>query len=89
MSSTAAENSLRVSSDTPSENQSQNRAPGINTDVSNVSPLGVLDRNSGPLVWIDLEMTGLNPKADKIMEIAVFLQCLFLPVTDKSKFEVH
>ena len=31
----------------------------------------VLDSDDGPLVWIDLEMTGLNPKVDKIMEIAV------------------
>ncbi|KAH8115246.1 ribonuclease H-like protein [Phellopilus nigrolimitatus] len=33
----------------------------------------VLDAGSGPLVWIDLEMTGLNPKVDKIMEIAVLI----------------
>jgi oligoribonuclease len=31
----------------------------------------VLDFDDGPLVWIDLEMTGLNPSYDKIMEIAV------------------
>jgi hypothetical protein len=27
--------------------------------------------NDGPLVWIDCEMTGLDPSKDKIMEIAV------------------
>lgn len=32
-----------------------------------------LDYDAGPLVWIDLEMTGLNTKTDKIMEIAVYL----------------
>lgn len=26
---------------------------------------------AGPLVWIDCEMTGLNPRTDKILEIAV------------------
>ena len=26
---------------------------------------------SGPLVWIDCEMTGLSPKKDKLLEIAV------------------
>lgn len=27
--------------------------------------------NDGPLVWIDCEMTGLDPQKDKILEIAV------------------
>ena len=30
-----------------------------------------LDLAAGPLVWIDCEMTGLDPKVDKILEIAV------------------
>ena len=30
-----------------------------------------LDYGSGPLVWIDCEMTGLDPSKDKILEIAV------------------
>jgi DNA polymerase III epsilon subunit-like protein len=30
-----------------------------------------MDFRAGPMVWIDCEMTGLNPKRDKIMEIAV------------------
>jgi oligoribonuclease len=34
-------------------------------------PQGALDFNAGPLVWIDCEMTGLNPQKDKIIEIAV------------------
>jgi DNA polymerase III epsilon subunit-like protein len=29
------------------------------------------DANDGPLVWIDCEMTGLDPSKDKIIEIAV------------------
>lgn len=35
-----------------------------------VQPLGF---HAGPLVWIDCEMTGLDPKRDKILEIAVRL----------------
>jgi len=46
-------------------------------DASNASlvqsPKKALDFDAGPLVWIDLEMTGLNPKVDKIMEIAVLI----------------
>lgn len=29
--------------------------------------------DDGPLVWIDCEMTGLNPKKDKILEVAVII----------------
>ena len=32
-----------------------------------------LDFAAGPLVWIDCEMTGLNPQTDQILEIAVRL----------------
>jgi oligoribonuclease len=32
-----------------------------------------LDFYAGPLVWIDCEMTGLNPRKDKLLEIAVRL----------------
>jgi oligoribonuclease len=38
-----------------------------------------LDPNDGPLVWIDCEMTGLDPRKDKIIEIAV---CVFLQTSD-------
>ncbi|KAJ2928289.1 hypothetical protein H1R20_g8797, partial [Candolleomyces eurysporus] len=34
-------------------------------------PLGF---KSGPMVWIDLEMSGLNPRTDKILEIAASYQ---------------
>lgn len=32
-----------------------------------------LDFYAGPLVWIDCEMTGLDPRKDKILEIAVLI----------------
>jgi oligoribonuclease (3'-5' exoribonuclease) len=32
--------------------------------------------NDGPLVWIDCEMTGLDPQKDKILEIAVRFECV-------------
>ncbi|KAI0741192.1 ribonuclease H-like protein [Earliella scabrosa] len=32
-----------------------------------------LDYAAGPLVWIDCEMTGLNPRTDRILEIAVII----------------
>lgn len=30
-----------------------------------------LNFHTGPLVWIDCEMTGLDPKRDKLLEVAV------------------
>lgn len=35
------------------------------------TPIQPLDFYDGPMVWIDCEMTGLNPRKDKILEIAV------------------
>ena len=34
-------------------------------------PPKTLNFHAGPMVWIDCEMTGLNPRKDKIIEIAV------------------
>jgi Exonuclease len=36
-----------------------------------MEPHRPLDFYDGPLVWVDCEMTGLNPRKDKILEIAV------------------
>lgn len=38
-----------------------------------------LDFHAGPLVWVDCEMTGLNPRKDKILEIAVRLSTSHTP----------
>ncbi|TFK44879.1 ribonuclease H-like protein [Crucibulum laeve] len=39
---------------------------------------------SGPLVWIDCEMTGLNPRKDKILEIAVLITNGNLDIVDEG-----
>ncbi|KAG1739151.1 ribonuclease H-like domain-containing protein [Suillus paluster] len=38
-----------------------------------MSPQTPLNFDSGPMVWIDCEMTGLDPRRDKILEIAVLI----------------
>ncbi|KAF7982280.1 hypothetical protein HWV62_29537 [Athelia sp. TMB] len=43
-----------------------------------------LDFASGPLVWIDCEMTGLNPRKDKIIEIAVLITNGDLELVDEG-----
>ncbi|KAI9064529.1 ribonuclease H-like protein [Trametes sanguinea] len=43
-----------------------------------------LDRAAGPLVWVDCEMTGLDPKTDKILEIAVLITNGNLELVDEG-----
>ncbi|KAI0332953.1 oligoribonuclease [Cubamyces sp. BRFM 1775] len=43
-----------------------------------------LDWGAGPLVWIDCEMTGLDPRTDKIMEIAVLITNGDLEIVDEG-----
>lgn len=43
-----------------------------------------LDRSAGPLVWIDCEMTGLDHKKDKIIEIAVLVTDGNLQIVDEG-----
>lgn len=40
--------------------------------------------DSGPLVWVDCEMTGLQPRKDKILEIAVLITNGNLEVMDEG-----
>ncbi|KLO15076.1 hypothetical protein SCHPADRAFT_279246 [Schizopora paradoxa] len=50
----------------------------------------VLKFENGPLVWVDLEMTGLDPKVDKIMEIAVLITDGDLQLVDEGiEFIIH
>ena len=32
-----------------------------------------LTNNDAPLIWVDLEMTGLIPETDKILEVAIII----------------
>nr|WP_295081043.1 oligoribonuclease [uncultured Roseateles sp.] len=43
----------------------------ITPDTDNESAVPALALNEQNLIWIDLEMTGLNPETDRIIEIAV------------------
>ncbi|KAI0629042.1 ribonuclease H-like protein [Trametes polyzona] len=43
-----------------------------------------LDWQAGPLVWIDCEMTGLDPRTDKILEIAVLITNGNLEIVDEG-----
>ncbi|THU78921.1 ribonuclease H-like protein [Dendrothele bispora CBS 962.96] len=47
-------------------------------------PVKPLTSSSGPLVWIDCEMTGLNPEKDKILEIAVLITDGDLNIVDEG-----
>lgn len=49
-------------------------------------PPKTLNFHAGPMVWIDCEMTGLEPRKDKIIEIAVrFLFCLLVVLLTKCQ----
>lgn len=55
--------------------QTRYRAPTLPhylrlSSMTRTTPLSASD---GPLVWVDCEMTGLEPKRDKILEIAVII----------------
>jgi oligoribonuclease len=46
--------------------------------------------NSNNLIWIDLEMTGLNPKQDRIIEMATIVTDKFLNVIAEGPvFAIH
>jgi oligoribonuclease len=46
----------------------------INKEKQNFPPLDPRAKNlKAPLIWIDLEMTGLNLEKDRIIEIAVIV----------------
>ncbi|KAI9371892.1 ribonuclease H-like domain-containing protein [Aspergillus egyptiacus] len=46
-----------------------------------------LPRSSDPLVWIDCEMTGLDPKTDQILQICCFITDAQLNLLDPTGFE--
>ncbi|EWC47335.1 hypothetical protein DRE_00303 [Drechslerella stenobrocha 248] len=44
-------------------------------------------KSDNPLVWIDCEMTGLNPPADKLIQIACYITDSQLNLLDETGFE--
>ncbi|KAL4897144.1 ribonuclease H-like domain-containing protein [Aspergillus ambiguus] len=47
-----------------------------------------LQRSSDPLVWIDCEMTGLDPDTDRILQICCFVTDAQMNLLDETGFEV-
>jgi len=47
----------------------------------------LLTRSSDPLVWIDCEMTGLDPSHDQILQICCIITDAQLQVLDEAGFE--
>ncbi|KAJ5674166.1 hypothetical protein N7462_009605 [Penicillium macrosclerotiorum] len=47
-----------------------------------------LARSTDPLVWIDCEMTGLNPEHDQILQICCFITDAQLQLLEPDGFEV-
>ncbi|KAJ5103631.1 hypothetical protein N7532_004160 [Penicillium argentinense] len=46
-----------------------------------------LSRSSDPLVWIDCEMTGLDPETDQILQICCFITDAQLQLLEPNGFE--
>ncbi|GIC87090.1 oligoribonuclease [Aspergillus udagawae] len=46
-----------------------------------------LERSTDPLVWIDCEMTGLNPETDTILQICCYITDANLNLLDPAGFE--
>ncbi|KAL5334309.1 ribonuclease H-like domain-containing protein [Aspergillus crustosus] len=46
-----------------------------------------LTRSTDPLVWIDCEMTGLDPKTDQILQVCCFVTDAHLNLLDTTGFE--
>jgi oligoribonuclease len=76
---------LRMSSDNPSDNPS-----GTTSSSAPASPAATLAANDQNLIWIDLEMTGLSPFTDRIIEIAVVVTDPMLTVrVEGPVFAIH
>lgn len=60
----------------------RSKPAGMTAPLSPGKPLAFDD---GPLVWIDLEMTGLQPGYDKILEVAVSRGRLSANTSDDTK----
>ncbi|KAG1903252.1 ribonuclease H-like domain-containing protein [Suillus fuscotomentosus] len=63
---------------------SQSSFQNLQSRSLRMSPQTPLDFSSGPMVWIDCEMTGLDPRRDKILEIAVLITNGDLELVDEQ-----
>ncbi|KAG1781917.1 ribonuclease H-like domain-containing protein [Suillus placidus] len=70
---TAQTHRLRLSLLRPLGSGSQNSFQNPQFHSLRMLPQTPLNFNSGPMVWIDCEMTGLDPRRDRILEIAVLI----------------
>ncbi|KAL4071282.1 ribonuclease H-like domain-containing protein [Scleroderma yunnanense] len=49
------------------------RIPRTRSTWTSMAAPGPLNFHAGPIVWIDCEMSGLNPRKDRLLEIAVLI----------------
>ncbi|EEA26812.1 hypothetical protein EYB26_000180 [Talaromyces marneffei] len=47
-----------------------------------------LQRSAAPLVWVDCEMTGLDPETDQILQICCFITDAQLQLLEPNGFEI-
>ncbi|HYD77095.1 oligoribonuclease [Ramlibacter sp.] len=60
------------------------------TDIAPAAEVAALQKNDQNLVWLDCEMTGLDPEVDRIIEIAVVVTGPLLePRVEGPVFAIH
>lgn len=60
------------------------------TDIAPAAEAAALQKNDQNLVWLDCEMTGLDPEVDRIIEIAVVVTGpLLQPRVEGPVFAIH
>ncbi|RVD86379.1 uncharacterized protein DFL_004658 [Arthrobotrys flagrans] len=72
-----------TSTSVPGEEQQNISATG-----SSFQNMSLSQKSIHPLVWIDCEMTGLNPPSDKLLQIACFVTDSQLDLLDETGFEI-
>lgn len=49
------------------------RIPRTGSALTSMQTLGPMNFSAGPIVWVDCEMSGLNPRKDRLLEIAILI----------------